>query len=696
MTIKNTTTAINTALILIVCVIGALVYNLSKTIDENTSFSKQQQVLASLAQELKDSSAGLTSMVRAYAANGDPAAEKTYLGIVDERGGKVARAKERAVAPGETVPLVDLLRRNGITAAELAKINQANGLSEALIAIEVEAMNAVKGLFKDSAGKYTVQGKPDTTYALGLVFSPAYAGEVTKIMAPLTEFFTMLDARMARTINDSNAKVAQNLYAVGVALLVMLMLIIISNVYTHKAIRVPLAATVAYAERVINNDTTEPLDLHIANEVGTLVKVLNTLLLKLQQELHFSRTVLDSLPVACAIFDKENKLFYTNKSMVGILEHSGPPEKYLGMTSGGFMFNDDEFETATVKCLRDKVSSRLEREYTSFKGNTFYLDAIATPLFDNTGALTHILSLWINTTEIVSQKMATEKSQALMHEVAGRTSHVVEEAQRISSRLSSQISLSDTAAGESARRIQDTVTAMEQMNEAVLDVAKNAGDASLSADDMRNKARDGAGLVAKMVTGMSGVEHNATKLKEDIQHLSEMVQGINKVLVVISDIADQTNLLALNAAIEAARAGDAGRGFAVVADEVRKLAEKTMAATSEVANVISNIQSDTRQNVENVNDAVIAIGEVTKLATISGGTLEEILNLATCAADMVRTIATAAEEQSAVSTQVNESIGVVSDSASQVSTAMSEANCGMEELDKQVQELLGLVRQLQA
>lgn len=695
MTIKKTTTTINVVLICIVCVIGLLVYSLSRTINESTRVSKQALILADLAQELKASSEGLTRAIRTYAATGDPTVEKIYFTIVDERAGKLARSKDRAVAPGETVALLDLLRRHGITDAELAKINQANSLSDALIAIEVEAMHAVKGTFKDASGQYTVQGQPDTALALKLVFSPAYRAEVTKIMAPLKEFFTMLDDRMEKSVADSNAKVIQNLWFVGLGLGVMLALIIGSTMYTHTSISLPLAATLAYAEQVIKNENSEPLDIHISNEIGTLVGVLNTLLRKLQNELRFSRSVLDSLPVACAIFNKENTLTYTNTAMLNLLEHQGQSEKYLGQTSGAFMFNDDAFETASVKALRDKKSSQLEREFTTFKGNKIYLEALATPLFDSTGALTHVLSLWINNTEIVGQKMATEKSQAVMLEVAAHTSRVVDEAKRISGRLSSQIALSDSAAGESARRIQETVTAMEQMNEAVLDVAKNAGEASTSTDDMRNRAREGAGIVSKVVTGMNGVEHNATKLKDDIQHLSEMVQGITKVLVVISDIADQTNLLALNAAIEAARAGDAGRGFAVVADEVRKLAEKTMAATSEVSHVITSIQSDTRQNVENVNEAVVAIGEVTKLASVSGTTLDEILKTANFAADLVRTIATAAEEQSAVSSQMNSSIAVVSDSASQVSTAMSEASCGMEELDEQVEELLKLVRQLQ-
>jgi len=206
----------------------------------------------------------------------------------------------------------------------------------------------------------------------------------------------------------------------------------------------------------------------------------------------------------------------------------------------------------------------------------------------------------------------------------------------------------------------ETAAAMEEMNSSVLEVARNAAEASELAERTRSEAQRGQSVVDDARRAITQVDELAKALEQGMTRLGEQAKSIGQVMNVISDIADQTNLLALNAAIEAARAGDAGRGFAVVADEVRKLAEKTMHSTQEVGQAITSIQNGTAQNVDMVNKAAQAVDVASTLAAQSGEALRGIVELVDKSSGQVRGIAQAAGQQSTVSEEIARSVSGIS------------------------------------
>ena len=263
-----------------------------------------------------------------------------------------------------------------------------------------------------------------------------------------------------------------------------------------------------------------------------------------------------------------------------------------------------------------------------------------------------------------------------------------------STELSAQIEQSERGASEQAARVTETATAMEEMNSTVIEVAKNAGNASEVSTATREKAEHGANVVQEAVSSIRGVQQASLALKSDMAKLTENAQAISQIMAVISDIADQTNLLALNAAIEAARAGDAGRGFAVVADEVRKLAEKTMASTTDVGSAIKAIQDSAAKSMDQVDHTVENIEKATELATRSGDALREIVSMVDSTADQVRGIATASEQQSASSEEINRSIVQVNTIAGETASAMREAARAVSDLAQQAQVLTRLIEDM--
>ncbi len=387
--------------------------------------------------------------------------------------------------------------------------------------------------------------------------------------------------------------------------------------------------------------------------------------------------ILDAMPLAMFSGDLQKNILYMND-----LAKKALGGDKTGRTCAGCLntpaCNSEDCYAARVVQSKGIVTGEITAH--PAPGVTMQLSVSALPLMNAAGEVKGFLEICADITERKRQEQlvqgATEEAMTISNRVA-----------TASEELSAQVEQVSRGAEMQRDRVESTASAMTEMNATVLEVAKNAGEASEQSEMTRSKAGDGAVLVGKVVQSINMVNKVAATLQANMQELGSQAESIGGVMNVISDIADQTNLLALNAAIEAARAGEAGRGFAVVADEVRKLAEKTMSATQEVGANITAIQHSARTNINEVNEAAKAVTEATNLANTSGHALEEIVNLASANSSVVASIATAAEQQSATSEEISRAVEEISKIVGETTEGMVQSSAAVQELSRMAQAL---------
>jgi len=286
-----------------------------------------------------------------------------------------------------------------------------------------------------------------------------------------------------------------------------------------------------------------------------------------------------------------------------------------------------------------------------------------------------------------STNMFIENLQTLIGQIIAISQTV----ERTSDDIAESTEILATGAEEQQAQLSEVATAMEQMSAMIIESSRNVSmtrESTLKAD---TATQSGSTAVEGTIAGIEDVARIVEQARTEIATLESRSVEIGEVVQVIDEIADQTNLLALNANIEAARAGDAGRGFAVVADEVRKLAERTIKATAEISNQITQIQNDVSVSVSAMETITEKAHENQKLSGQSHAALVQITGSIGTVNEAVEEIANAASEQSIGVETISKNIEGVSTVSKEAANSAQEMATAVTALNGRIHELNSLV-----
>lgn len=282
---------------------------------------------------------------------------------------------------------------------------------------------------------------------------------------------------------------------------------------------------------------------------------------------------------------------------------------------------------------------------------------------------------------------------ASLKKIVGQVQLASQQVTTTASQNESSIQDLSQAAQQQTQAISIALEQLDQMVASIRKVAANTDQAEAIVQQTTATVSSGDEAMDRTVAGILAIRETVAATAKKVKRLGESSQKISGVVNLINEFAAQTNLLALNASIEAARAGEEGRGFAVVADEVRSLAQQSAEATTEIENLVAEIQAETNDVVEAMEMGTEQVVVGTKLVDETRESLNSIARVTTDMKTIVNSINQATLSQSESSESVTEVMKSVANIAQKTSSDANQVSTSFRELLEISQALQESVRQ---
>lgn len=493
-----------------------------------------------LADELRQSSDDLTRLARTYVVTADPKWEAQYFEILNIRNGNQPRplhperifwdfeaADISVPRTGVQAPLRELMEQVGFSQQEFAFLNQAEDNSNALVRTETIAMNAVKGLFEDNQGNFTVNGEPDQARAIAMMHDQAYHNEKARIMEPVNLFLAALDERTSTAVQQAQAQ-AQLWVTLLLALSLLIVLILTASLmFAWRFSMKRLGAEPSRLNQMAQRQAEGYLDVDTQASAGVAGAIQNVSA-KLREVAGIVRQGTFSLTsMSDQLSSTAEQLTASMRSQADRTEMIASASTEMSQTSNHIAENVNRVQQASVDTLElaqtggIRVTQSTEAMDATLKQVTLAaeqasaLEAKASQVQDVVG----IISAISEQTNLLALNAAIEAARA---GEAGRGFAVVADEVR-------------TLAERSTQATHEINTIIGSMQEGVAQVVSTMEQVSKNATSSNEISQEIAESFQKIITSMATLQENAT---QNAASIDEMVSTADQITADIQEISE--------------------------------------------------------------------------------------------------------------------------------------------------------------
>jgi methyl-accepting chemotaxis protein len=260
------------------------------------------------------------------------------------------------------------------------------------------------------------------------------------------------------------------------------------------------------------------------------------------------------------------------------------------------------------------------------------------------------------------------------------------------SEIMASVSQLTSGAAETATSVSETTTTVEEVKQTADMTNQKAKHVSELGQRTLEISRAGLQSIEDTVNGMNRIREQMDSIADMVVRLSEQSQAIGEIIATVNDIAEQSNLLAVNASIEAAKAGEQGKGFAVVAQEIRSLAAQSKQATTQVRNILFDVQKAIGSAVMATERGSKAVEEGVKLSTQAGESIDILAESITEATNAAIQIAASSQQQLVGMDQVVSAMENIRESSLQMASSTKQTEKAAHDLHNLGQRLQEIVK----